>query len=96
MKAIELIQKYETKLVSRIYEDKVEAAKNIINDLSIEAGSLIKSRKAVKDSSLISILKEQNDKWNAIVRKMEDCPLKRDAFKEIWLYKMPELKLIWH
>lgn len=44
----------------------------------------------------MSIIKEMNDKWNAIVRLLEreygQSSIIRDGYKRVWIAQIPELK----
>lgn len=50
---------------------------------------------AVKNEAVIAVLKEINQKWNAICRMYEKkygvSPLNYDAFRCYWMTAMPEL-----
>ena len=94
MKAKEYIEKYRSGLKSYDF-DKIEKA---INDLAIEmsqeATQIMTQRGAVRISAIVAVMKEQNDKWNAIVKEFPEI-LQRDGFKRLWLHRMPELKKMW-
>lgn len=56
--------------------------------LSDEAMEIAKLRGSNRDSVMIAILEEQNDKWNCIARRW--CPvLLRDGFLNFWKSKLP-------
>lgn len=63
----------------------LEASKGLIADVWQEMQELIKKRKAVRDSSILAILKEQNFKWKAISKlvneRMKEDFLNKDGFE---------------
>lgn len=48
------------------------------------------------DRGMYPIIKEMNDKWNAVVRLVErdfgESPIIYDGYKEFWIRKIPGLK----
>ena len=94
MKAKEYIEKYR----SGIESGDVNAVNKAINDLAIEmsqeAAQIMTQRGAVRESAIVAVMKEQNDKWNAIVKEFPEI-LQRDGFKRLWLHRMPELQKVW-
>jgi ribosomal protein L10 len=71
-------------------------ALKILDDFSQEVTDLFEIRHIVSRDAIISVLREQNQKWNALVRLFEKkhgtSPLKRDGFKFVCEEKLPELK----
>lgn len=96
MKAKEYFEKYETLILTDASTGEVGHIKQLLYDLSGEAQELCKSRKAVTDDAAIAVLKEQDQKWNAICslykKKYDSCPVPRNMFKKFWIHLMPELK----
>lgn len=88
---------YELYRVALTNEERVnQALSDLIKDLNDEVMELQKTRHVKFDRGLMPILKETNQKWNAIVRLFEKefgaSPVKPDGFKIFWINKMPELK----
>ena len=87
MKAKEYFEKYKAGLLAS--EDKafVAAAQCLIYDLFTESKRIVEVRHVKSDSGFIPILKEQNDKYRAIVRMFEReygvSPIRADGFEII-------------
>ena len=94
MKAKEYIAKYKESLESDDYDSVKAAATKLVIEFSDEASELLKTRGVKRNSALVAVLKEQNDKWNAVARAFPDV-LARDGFKMLWLARLPYLKFIW-
>lgn len=77
-------------------DELLEVVNKIIDCLNEEAKELMKSRHVKTDRRLVAILREMNDKWNAISALFEKnhgiSPLARNAFLRAWANQMPELK----
>ena len=87
MKAKELYAQY---LIDLEKSDNEIAVCNLFKCMSEEVYSLVKTRNVSSDLGFISILKEQNKKWNAICKLKPS--FKRNAFLTLWKLKMPELE----
>lgn len=76
-------------------EGLTEAIGIVVDGLNTEAKELIEKRHAVRDSAVIAILREQNNKWNAISALFEKnhgySPMKRNSFLQHWGKLIPEL-----
>ena len=83
MKAREYFKKYDEAIVEEIRahdgENKVLA--NLLTELLDEGLKICEQRKVVLDSSALSVMKEQNSKWNALCRLFED-KYKQEVLKE--------------
>lgn len=71
MKAKEYYEKYKTGLVSADDKTYLPAACGIITELLGETKTVMAARHVKYDKGLIPILREQNDKYKAIVRMFE-------------------------
>lgn len=95
MKAKEYFEKYKD-LGSEPFEARKPIAKKLFLELSDEVTEICNSRKIRTNVSLISVIKEINQKWNAIANLFEkeygEQILARNGFKEQWKDLMPELK----
>ena len=92
MKAVDYVNKYGEDLTGSDEAKRDEAARALLNDLMNELKEIMKARNISKDSGAISVIKELNQKWNAINRKLSIPVLNEDGFKKIWLVQMPELE----
>lgn len=82
MKAEEYVDKYQEKIMSSDRMEQSNAIKELISELLDESQRIAKTRNIVLGKSYVSILKEQNQKWNAISSRMGGI-LKRDFFLEL-------------
>lgn len=88
---------YELYKVALMNEEKtLKAISDLIIELNAEVKELQRLRHVKFDRGLIPILKETNQKWNAIVRLFEkefgESPIRPDGYKIFWLREMPELE----
>ena len=93
MKAKEYYEKYKTGLASADNETYLPAARGIIVDLLNETKAVMEARHVKFDKGLIPILREQNDKYKAIVRLFEKeygaSPLREDGFELVLENRFP-------
>ena len=65
-----------------------ESVGRVVDMMNTEAKELIARRRAVRDSAVAAIIREQNNKWNAIIaiyeKKNGNCPLARNAIWKHW------------
>ena len=94
MKAKEYFAKYEADALNE--ETCLKAITGILRELSDEVEPLCKSRHADTNAALAGVLKEINQKWNAISslfeKKYGASPLKRNGFLEFWKDRIPDIK----
>ena len=94
MKAKEYVEKYCDKIAS----GDNSVMRELFLDLSQEVISLCKSRNVRFAKGQISVIKEVNEKWNAIARKMKkekgEDVLREDGFILLWRQKLPELSMV--
>lgn len=94
MKAKEYVDKYGLDIVNE--DTCLKATTDMLNELSGEAEKLCAMRHAVTNACLSGVLKELNQKWNAISSMIEKkygfSPLKRNGFIEIWKDRIPDIK----
>ncbi len=91
MKAIDYVNKYGEDLIGPDEEKRNVAASDLLKDMMNEQTEIMKSRNISTDSGAISVIKELNQKWNAINRKLEIPVLTVDGYKKIWITQMPQL-----
>lgn len=80
MKAKDYAAKYGSKLMSNDPKQQEEAIQSLWSDMVNESIELARIRHLTAHSSMGAIIREQNEKWNAIARRVP-C-LKKDGFKE--------------
>lgn len=94
MKAKEYVEKY----CEEIAAGDDSAMRELFLDLSQEVVSLCKSRNVRFAKGQISVIKEVNEKWNAIARKMKKEKgvdiLREDGFILFWRQKVPEISMV--
>ena len=85
MKAKEYYVKYKAGLVSADDKTYLPAARGIITELLDETKKVMEARHVKYDKGLIPILREQNDKYKAVVRLFEKesgaAPIRMDGFE---------------
>lgn len=95
MKAKEYYVKYHDQLLSEDDQNSLEAISSLIYDLSVELKSLCEIRNAKTDNAARSIVRELNDKYNAIVALFEakdgGSPIRPNGFLTFWEHKLPGL-----
>ena len=95
MKAKELYAKYKDDIMSSGDTVATPAVYDLLHELSTEASDMYKARNCNSSSAMISIFRELNTKWNAIVNLFEKeygfSPLKRDGFLNFAVAKVPEI-----
>jgi hypothetical protein len=94
MKAKEYFDKYKDRVIK--LDDKV--LNELVKDMNEEVIFLQKQRNAQNDNAIVPILKEVNQKWNALCRMFEkECKqpvLKTDGLMDFWKKHIPELEKI--
>lgn len=95
MKAKEYYAKYKERVASLDYNESIQAICEMIADLSAEAKATIDKRNVKTDCGCVAVLREMNDKYNAVCRMLEeeykDPILARDGFLIYWRKQIPEL-----
>lgn len=95
MKAKEYFDNYGPMIMFTNEKESDKHLKGLLLDMNTEALELIKKRGAKKNEAAAAILKEQNDKWNAVGRLFKKTygydPLAEDGFKDFWINRQPEL-----
>ena len=97
MKAKQYYERFAYRLLNKnTPETNVAAVLILLEDFDKETIELFKIRNCVRNSASLAILKEQNQKWNAIVSLFEhrngQSPLRRNGYGELWEKKLPYLK----
>lgn len=96
MKAKEYYAKYHDQLISPDDQTSLEAISDLIYDFSMELKTMCEQRRAKTDDAARSIVRELNEKYNAIVALFEvkdgGSPICRDRFFTYWSKRIPGLK----
>lgn len=84
MKAKEYYAKYKVSLTAKSEAIAKIAARNFLNELIGDTVTTAKSRKVVRPSALAAVVKETNQKYNAVSamfkKEFGDTPLLQDGF----------------
>ena len=95
MKAREYYTKYKERIASTDDKVSLQGVCDMICELSSEAKEMITKRNIRTNRGSISVLRELNDKYNAICRMFEKeygaSPIKKDGFMSYWRNQIPEL-----
>lgn len=103
MKAKEYVEEY-TNTILLFYQtgqlDEIDKIiKKIFISLSEEVKDICEMRHSTHNNSLFGAIKQENDKWNAIMRGFEKkigLPvLKRDGFARLWFKEMPAVQRLY-
>ena len=96
MKARDYYEKYGSDILYDYRIDAHVAARDLFLEISDEVVDICKKRNVSSNSAFASVMKEINDKWNAICRLFVKfhgfSPLQEDGFINSYLDKMPELQ----
>jgi len=77
MKAKECLEKFEKDFQE---VGDMQATTNLLNILIGEIANMIKARHANSEGAIVAILRELNQKWNALCRLDEKGRFKKDGF----------------
>lgn len=95
MKAQEYYVKYRDTLSSPDRDVSLKAACDFLMELNREVKPLVDARKCKNTASFIGVLKEVNQKYNAVMNRFEKeygaAPLVRGGFLEFWKREVPGL-----
>jgi len=79
MKAKEYLEKFE-KDYKELGDNR--ATTNLVNEFISEIVSMVDVRRATTEGAMVSILRELNQKWNALCRLDNHTRFKKDGFIE--------------
>lgn len=93
MKAKEYFEKYEEKILC----GETQPIYELFMEMAQEAKDIMKARGCKTDAAAVGVVKEMNDRWNAIVGMFEKkyhglSPIRRNGYKNFWLNEIPEMK----
>lgn len=67
----------------------------LLDAMNQEVKELCEKRKCKFDSAVASVIKEMNDKWNALIPLFEqghgECFLERNGYAKFWIKRLPGL-----
>lgn len=90
MKAKDYYKKYAEQLMSP--DTSITAVKELIVDFAKESRMLMDQRGVKTDKACMSVLKEMNDKWNALANMFPVEVLKRNGWREYFMMLLDESK----
>ena len=87
MKAKEYFEKYKAELNTTDKKKYADTVGRIVTDMIMEIYELFKERKCATTKALLSLIKEQNDKFNAVINIIETnmtppVEINRNKFKD--------------
>lgn len=87
MKAKEYYEKYAAELLSGDYDTVKQAGEKLTREFMDEVVAISEKRKVSRPESLVDIIKELNQKWNALgslfIKRDRRPVLAEDGFREI-------------
>ena len=97
MKAMDYYKIYgEAVLAESYHEDQHNELEKLIFAFLREMKAIIDSRRIVTARGAVSVIKEMNEKWNALSDLFKEnngvTPLKRNGFMNLMKFKIPELE----
>lgn len=96
MKAKEYFEKYDRIIIDEQIAGSIESTKKLLFELCDEVKDICEKRKAKKNSAVVAVLLEIDQKWNAICslyeKKYGVSPLNRGAFMEFWKLQIPQIQ----
>lgn len=97
MKAKEYYAKYKDRIASLDDGESIQAICDMVTELSIEAKSVCDKRNVRTDCGGTAVLREMNDKYNAVCRMFEKeygvSPIIKDGFMTYWRRQIPALDI---
>jgi hypothetical protein len=98
MTAKEYFSKYGELIIKEWDTKSGENAQGFLLELSSEAEELCKIRRSNTNATFLAILKELNQKWNAVCalfeKKYGESPLIRNGFLEVWKHQVPGIEAL--
>lgn len=95
MKAKEYYAKYKDRIVSEDDKVSLQGVSDMLFAMCMESKELVAKRKVRSDCGAVAVLREMNDKYNAVCRMFEAeygaSPIKKDGFMAYWRRQIPAL-----
>lgn len=98
MKAIDYYNEYGAAVFAESFDDsKIEEISKLFIAFSREMKEIITSRNVKTDKGAVAVIKEQNQKWNALCvlfEKKHDgiCPIQHNGFLNAMKCEIPDLR----
>ena len=96
MKAEEYYNKFSKEIIEAYEQDNSQPVINLLTEMLEEGQEIMKSRNVRMDKAAVSVIKEQNQKWNKLARMFEKeygfSPIGRDGLLKYEISKIPEIK----
>ena len=96
MKAEEYYNKFSKDIIEAYEQDNSQPVINLLTEMLEEGQEIMKSRNVRMDKAAVSVIKEQNQKWNKLARMFEKeygfSPIVRDGLLKYEISKIPEIK----
>lgn len=79
------------------YDEFIRAGLNeLVSAMNAEVKEICAKRKCKFDAAGAAVIREMNDRWNAMIPMFEKyyggrCPLKRNGFAKFWISEIPSL-----
>lgn len=84
------------KYIEAYEQDNSQPVINLLTEMLEEGQEIMKSRNVRMDKAAVSVIKEQNQKWNKLARMFEKgygfSPIVRDGLLKYEISKIPEIK----
>ena len=100
MKAKEYYDKYANDIMrNNTFEAAMLSLKSMYDEFNREMVDICNVRHCATDLATAAVIREQNQKWNALERRFRESneglsPIKRDGFKEFWIKQLPTLQYL--
>lgn len=96
MKARQYFEKHRQEMTCGDEKRVHESINQFILELNDEAKDMLKARNVNTDRAAVSVLRELNDKYNAVIGLFEKnygaSPLMRDGYLNLWKNSMPKIQ----
>lgn len=97
MKAKEYFAKYKDRIASKDDKESLQGVCDMVYEFCMESKALVAKRKVKTDCGCVAVLRELNDKYNAVCRMFEQeygGPIIREnGFMDYWRKQIPALDL---
>ena len=95
MKAKEYYAKYKDRIVAADDKESLQGMCDMLYELCMESKAIVTKRGVRTDCGCVAVLREMNDKYNAVCRMFEAeygaSPIKKDGFMTYWRRQLPAL-----
>ena len=97
MKAKDYYDQYGTAVLAESYhDDQTDELSKLVRAFLAEMKEIIAARHVHSDRGTVAVIREQNDKWNALCAIFEKVhgvsPIKRNGFMAFMKHEIPQLE----